>query len=193
MTAVGLLLIGIVLILININTIRKEKNSFNTILDNSENNMKDFELEIGKLRKEFAETILELQQEIEELKANREVNIEYKSVENIDVNVENIDENNNDLYKDEKNVDNILNNKGIEHENIINDINYDVVRNKNESSVENVEKTIDKDKRNTKGHNSVKVDEISKLLNEGLNVEEIAEKIGMGKGEVILIKELYIK
>lgn len=192
MTAVGLLLIGVFLIAININTIRKEKNSFSTILNNSENNMKDYELEIGKLRKEFAETILELQKEIEELKAERKSDTQHKYLENDD-------ENNKDLhkeYKDEKNIDNILNNKMVEIENIINDINYDVIRNENQVAKDDVEEIINDDKNKEKGNsskNSIKIDEISRLLDEGLSVDEIAEKIGMGKGEVLLIKELYIK
>lgn len=186
MTAVGLLLIGIFLIVININAIRKEKNSFSTILNNSENNMKDYDLEIGKLRKEFAETILELQKEIEELKVKRELNIE-------DEYIENDDENNKNLYKDEKNIDNILNSKVVEHENIINDINYDVIRNENQIVTDDNEKNDNDDKKDNSGHNNVRVDEISRLLDEGLLVDEIAEKIGMGKGEVLLIKELYIK
>jgi len=55
-----------------------------------------------------------------------------------------------------------------------------------------------KNEANSKGSNSskqnnVKVNEISMLLDEGLSVDEISEKIGIGKGEVLLIKELYIK
>ncbi|WP_411679149.1 hypothetical protein [Clostridium thailandense] len=179
MTAVGLLLIGILLIAININTIRKEKNSFNNILNSSESNIKDYELEIGKLRKEFAETVLELQNEIQELKAEIELKLTRE-------NQEDNNGNNEEIYKDEEFINNTLNNKVIEYENIINDINYDVIRN------ENIE-TEEVNRQQKSGHNSVKVEEISKFLDEGLSVDEIAEKIGVGKGEVLLIKELYIK
>ncbi|MBV7272200.1 hypothetical protein JMF89_04700 [Clostridiaceae bacterium UIB06] len=179
MTAVGLLLIGILLIAININTIRKEKNSFNNILNSSESNIKDYELEIGKLRKEFAETVLELQNEIQELKAEIELKLTRE-------NQEDNNRNNEEIYKDEEFINNTLNNKVIEYENIINDINYDVIRN------ENIE-TEEVNRQQKSGHNSVKVEEISKFLDEGLSVDEIAEKIGVGKGEVLLIKELYIK
>ncbi|MCS4467817.1 helix-turn-helix domain-containing protein [Clostridium botulinum] len=41
--------------------------------------------------------------------------------------------------------------------------------------------------------NSTKVNEVSKLLEEGHTVEEICEILNIGKGEVILIKELYSK
>ena len=41
--------------------------------------------------------------------------------------------------------------------------------------------------------NSVKINEIEKLISQGLTTEEISVKLGMGKGEVLLIKQLYIK
>lgn len=196
MTAVGLLLIGIFLIAINVNTIRKEKNSFKDVLNNSESNMKDYELEIGKLRKDFAETVLELQKEIQELKVEIELKSEYKDVEDKDENIEELyrEENYENIGKlhkedkDEKSIDNTLNNKAIEYENIINDINYDVIRNEDQDI-----EVWESSKQQNKRHNSVKVAEISKFLDEGLSVDETAEKIGVGKGEVLLIKELYIK
>ena len=41
--------------------------------------------------------------------------------------------------------------------------------------------------------NSVKIDEIRKMLDKGLSVDEVAEKLSLGKGEVLLIRGLYIK
>ncbi|WML35425.1 hypothetical protein [Clostridium sp. OS1-26] len=212
MTAVGLLLIGILLIALNVNAIRKEKKTFSNVLEHSENSMKDYDIEIGKLRKEFAETILELQREIENLKADRELS------EN-DIYIEN-DYRSNNKEKTEnnyKNEDYILNKEDIKYENISGskDVINSIDVNENNAFVnyliddstpingidENntVDKNINKTneayqkKDNNVKHNNVKVEEISKLLDEGLSVDEISEKIGIGKGEVLLIKELYIK
>ena len=49
------------------------------------------------------------------------------------------------------------------------------------------------DENNKGNYNSVKINEIKIMLDNGLSVDEISEKIGIGKGEVLLIKELYIK
>lgn len=45
---------------------------------------------------------------------------------------------------------------------------------------------------NTKS-NSLKVEDVKKLLIQGLSDEEIAQSLNIGKGEVLLIKELYLK
>ncbi|WP_034849993.1 DUF6115 domain-containing protein [Clostridium hydrogeniformans] len=66
-----LLIIGIVLIAINIRTIKadnKDNHSFETILSNRQENITSLEVEMGAIRKDMAETILELQGEIEDLK-----------------------------------------------------------------------------------------------------------------------------
>ena len=41
--------------------------------------------------------------------------------------------------------------------------------------------------------NNVKVNEIGALLKQGLDIDQVAEKLSIGKGEVLLIKELYLK
>lgn len=41
--------------------------------------------------------------------------------------------------------------------------------------------------------NNIKVAEIDKLVKQGFSDEQIAEKMKIGKGEVLLIKELYLK
>ncbi|MEW8955136.1 hypothetical protein [Clostridium sp.] len=67
-----LLIIGIVLIAINIRSIRADKkgnDSFKNILDNRQENISSLEVEMGAIRQDMAETILELQEEIDELKA----------------------------------------------------------------------------------------------------------------------------
>lgn len=119
-----LLIIGGILIILNVRALKKEKSSFQFTLNNSGNNMEEFAIQIGELRKEFSETILELQLEIQNL---------------------------------------------------------------NE-----IKKTSQK-KNGNNTTNSVKINEIEKLITLGLTTEEISQKLGMGKGEVLLIKQLYIK
>lgn len=41
--------------------------------------------------------------------------------------------------------------------------------------------------------NNVKIDEVRELLDKGLTLEDIAQKLQIGKGELLLIKELYLK
>jgi len=41
--------------------------------------------------------------------------------------------------------------------------------------------------------NSVKINEIKDLLKQGLSIEAVAENLSIGKGEVLLIKDLYLK
>jgi len=70
MSVIVLLIIGLTLIFINIKVIKKDdKNLFEERLnDIADNDSQDYNFEIGKLRKEFGETIFELQKEIEDLK-----------------------------------------------------------------------------------------------------------------------------
>lgn len=151
-----LFLIGSTLIILNVWALRKEKNSFQFKLDNAGDNMEEFEVQIGKLRKEFSETILELQMEIQSL--NKEFN-KYTGI--IDATEVSLDEISGAKIKEKVDI-------------------YDIKR-EEVNVIEN----------NTA--NSVKINEIEKLISQGLSIENIAEKLSMGKGEVLLIKQLYIK
>ncbi|MDP4179357.1 MAG: hypothetical protein Q8900_13620, partial [Bacillota bacterium] len=46
---------------------------------------------------------------------------------------------------------------------------------------------------NKKTNNNVKVQDIERLLGENKSIDEISEILEIGKGEVLLIKELYLK
>lgn len=70
-----LIILGSIFILVSIkwDSKKAKKNkevnkSFDNILKEKEENMSDYELEIGRLRKDFSETIIELQQDIYSLK-----------------------------------------------------------------------------------------------------------------------------
>lgn len=166
-TSIMLLIIGFLLIFINVRTINKEKNSFKGILNKEEINLQEVQIEIGKLRKEFAETLLELQTEILYLK---------KNIDNKD----SIHKNNLEYHKENKN-----NNDKIED---IMDIDFNKVKNiKNdqelkESNLDSYEET-----------NSLKLKQVQELIDKGLSVEEIADILKVGKGEILLIRELYLK
>lgn len=150
-----LLLIGVVLIVFNFKAVKNEKKTFKDTINNVSNNLKDYDIEIGRLRQEFAETILELQEQIENLKINKN-NIEEKQTEVL-------------MIKD----DNI-----------------------NSKTLKNSKEIVEDKKINTKSNlakNNVKVNEVKKMINEGLSIDSISEKLGIGKGELLLIEKLYLK
>lgn len=122
--AAALIIIGSLLVLLNAISIKREKESFSSTLNVAEVDMTEFEVEIGNLRKEFAESLSEIQSEVEKLK----IKIEE------------------DDYKE-----------------------------------------------NDREQNNVLISEIEDMLSEGLTIEEISKKLNIAKGEILLIKELYLK
>lgn len=153
MNAIILIVIGSLLIVLNVRAINNQKKSFDGILNNRQDNVKDYEIEITKLREEFSNTILELQEEIEQLK--------IKLKENEDENHKNIDCN---IHKEDKSVQ------------------------------EQLAKTYKKEHDDVNiSSNGVKVNEIKRLLNSGMSIDSICQELDMGKGEVLLVKELYAK
>lgn len=144
-----LLLIGILLVVLNVRAIKDD--SFDKKMKEVKDNTGDFELKLGEMRKEFAETVFELQKDIEALKDNKKLANSTKKT------------NVNDEYKD----------KGTYNEN---------------------PKKIDKEDENSKiPVNSTQIKEIEKLFKKGLSESEISQKLGIGKGEILLIKDLYLK
>ena len=143
-----IIIFGICLIIVNIISIKKEKRPFNSVLKYKEDNMTEVNLELASLRKDFAETILELQTDIEELKRRLNLLEEKDAI---------------DIQNSEQKP--ILNNSSnsIDVENdVINDINMDIKSNR-----------------------------IKELIDLGLSDEEICEKLSLGKGEVLLVRNLY--
>ncbi|OFH98053.1 hypothetical protein CLOACE_22740 [Clostridium acetireducens DSM 10703] len=162
-TALILIIIGILLIFLNMKAINKEKHNFQDTLEYKSQYMDEVDFKIGNVRREFAETILEIQQEIEYIKLNYNINDNYIK---------------NDLKKDYNKAIKIYNK--IYSESKIED-NEEVSSSENVSSNEKSE------------INSIKVNEINKMLKEGITVDEIAKKLKIGKGEVLLVKELFLK
>jgi DNA-binding transcriptional regulator YiaG len=175
-----LFFIGSILIILNVRAIRKENNSFQFKLNNAGNDMGEFEVQMGALRKEFSETILELQIEIQNL--NRDFN-NYTSKINATEITEEISKEQIDMY--DINKEEVTTN---ENETINKEENQKVKTTQNKK----IKKTSQSKNENNTA-NSVKINEIEKLVDQELTTEEIAEKLGIGKGEVLLIKQLYIK
>lgn len=63
-----LIIVGLALILINYIPIKKSGNSFQDIFKKEDDLTKDYDIELMAIRKDMAESILDLQKEIEELK-----------------------------------------------------------------------------------------------------------------------------
>ena len=150
-----LILVGTLLIFLNIKFIKKENKTkeekcFNGILKNESDNMSELKLEIINMRKDFAETVLELQLDIKELK---EENMTLHS----------------ELLKIK--FDNKKEEKALED---------------NSGEI----KTIKKE--NSYYEKDDKILKIKELINEGVNEDEICEKLSIGKGELLLIKDLYV-
>ncbi|WP_186429950.1 hypothetical protein [Clostridium sp. BSD9I1] len=166
-----LIIISLTLIVLNIISFKKDKNSFKHILINKEENMQNYEVEIGKLRREMGETILDIQTEMRELKEKLnklEHDIKEEEILNKEYNI--IQEES--LINIEKEI-----NKNIE-------IHNEGIKAKNYEAV-----TDNKDD----NRNSVKLEEIKKLIDKGMNEDEVAEVLHIGRGEMLLIKELYLK
>lgn len=162
-----LLFIGIILIAINIRAIKEDKSpkseGFTQNLSVAHDNMDKNEAEIMKMRKEMGETFYSLQEEIEDLKKYIE-KLEDKIVK--------------ESYEESvvQNIDTLD-----EEEAILPNSQYN-------------DKKVDEHKEEVKVSNSnnIKIEEIKKLIDEGKDIDEIYEILNMGKGEILLIKDLYL-
>jgi hypothetical protein len=182
---------GVLLIIINIMAIKKEKKTFGSHLNTAKNDLTEVDLRIGELKREFSETILDLQKEIRDLsEENMIIKDKYSEI------INRLPENNEkqcekNLKKFEKNTEEIIVNERIDkHEE-----HFDISgENKLERDIDNEESKNNNlnDKRKNSDSNNVKITEIKKLLDHNLTVDKIAEKLNIGKGEVLLIKDLYI-
>ena len=145
-----LIVIGVILVVLNYNALKKDESSFSDVLKYKQKDMTEVEVEIGAIRRDIAESLTELQKEI----------LEIKQHINFNNNVEDIKEN---LEIDEELISNNL--TSIDEEvDVINEID-----NKNKTEV------------------------IRELISLGLNDDEICEKLSLGKGEVLLVRNLYKK
>ncbi len=150
-----LIFIGLILVILNVLSIKKQNKSFNGKLGDAMENTRDYDLKIGELRLEFSESILQLQSEIMDIK---EI-IKKNQITNKNENTSYLEEI--QATKDDEKI-------------------YD--ENKSEIFIDEAQHK-----------SSEKVEEIKKLFSQGLSVEEISKIMHLGKGEVLLIKDLYIR
>ena len=176
-----LIFIGLILVILNVLSIKKQNKSFNGTLGNAIDNIGDYDIRIGELRREFSESILELQSELMHMKEIMEKDNRLNKNQHLEQDKR--DERN---YSFEK----------IEKIQPFNSYSQDV------DDIEEIEKIYDENKSeiiideqstSTSNSNSAKVEEIKRLFSEGLSLEEISELLNLGKGEVLLIKDLYIR
>lgn len=154
-----LIIIGIILIVLNIKTLKKEDNSFENILRNKEEKIENYEVDMAQLRREFSETLIELQREIYELKAEL---TKFK---------------NNEYKKELHSIYEGSSEESLKEE--IDQESMEILKHNSEEKTSNSQLVADK------------VNNVHKLMEAGLNDEEICEELGIGKGEVLLIKGLY--
>ncbi|WP_291636427.1 hypothetical protein [Clostridium sp.] len=162
-----LIFIGLILIILNVISIKKQNNSFNGVLGNAIENTHDYDIRLGEIRRECSESISELQSEIMYMKE--------------------IIEKSNRLNKNEEQQLSGAYSK---------DVNY---KNDNEKiyvGSDNkiiIDEPITRTSTRNSNSNSEKIEEIKRLFSEGLSTTEVSEILHLGKGEVILIKDLYIR
>lgn len=104
-----LIIIGALLILLNIKAIKKEDNSFSSILNREEFTVnRDYDVEIISIRKDLAESIFDIQKEMEEIKVsvlnitNKENTINY--LESIEEKIKKADIITNDIKVEDKDI-----------------------------------------------------------------------------------------
>ncbi|MDI9219160.1 hypothetical protein [Clostridium tertium] len=168
MLPILIILIGIILIILNIKAIKKENKSFDKILEREEsNNDKDYDLEIIAIRKDLAETVLDLQKEIEELKISINNIKSSKISDDNKINIKSLkkEDSDNSFQKDYP----------------INNFNEDVISEINFSN--NLSISNDNLKSN-------RLEKVKLLLENGLTDDKICEELSIGKGEVLLVKSL---
>ena len=160
-----LIFIGLILVILNVLSIKKQNKSFNGVLGNAIENTHDYDIRLGELRREFSESILDIQSEL--------------------MNIKEIVEKNNRLHKD-------YDHQQDEKIQPISSYSEDVNGRQENEEIYNEDKNkiiIDE----SHSSNSSKVEEIKRLFSEGLDLDEISEIVHLGKGEVLLIKDLYIR
>jgi len=162
-----LIFIGLILVILNVIAIKKQDKSFDGALKNAIGNINDYDIKLGEVRQEFSESIVELQGE---LMAIREI---MGSSAN---NLQSTDK----INDDDKNK-------------IIIDDYYNGDDNEISTVIITDTSTSTNNGNGNGNGNEYKVNEIKRLFSEGLSAEEISEILQLGKGEVLLIKDLYIR
>ncbi len=197
--------IGMLLIIYSVLGLKKENNPFKNVLQEEKQNMTPLNTEIGELRREVGETLTEIQmdivkleEEIKSLKEDRLYGDEEVMKEEISNNFQNTFPNN---FKDnfikksnygdqqELNMCYNINKTNIKNKEINKETKSDAIENK---EIQNSTKKQDfKDSVDVESKVNIRNEKIRQLLKEGKSVDYICENFNMGKGEVLLIRDLY--
>jgi len=185
-----LIIIGIILIIYNYRAIKREGQvieddnslniSFQSVLQDNKEELNDYKMEIGLLRRDIAESLTELQEEIFDIKNNlnrlKNSNRTYENKEGLETN-----------YYEEENEINVEEQEYIGKDNINNEIDKHTFVNKdiNDGIISEIDFS---DKIGSNKTRSIK-----KLLDEGLTEEQICHELSVSKGEVLLVKGLFKK
>lgn len=218
-----LLIIGVVLIVYNYRAIRHELKdkqedsefdiSFQSVLQDSKEEMNDYKMELGLLRKDMAESLTELQEEIFDIKKDihqlKNENSHLLKSENSHIlkNQEHILKNNDEIYENKEGLENNYHIDESKVDNSINETNEIVEQNKDFDEVDHIGYETDEEMNlyseasdgviseidfSAKA-DSDKTASIKKLLGEGLTEEQICHELSVSKGEVLLVKGLFKK
>lgn len=170
-----LIILGLLLLWLNFKAIKKGEGTFSQEMKVAERNTSEVDEKLMEMRSEFAATITELQREISNL---REKNVDLIEKSKYNKSKEEYYENKNNILTEENEyINSLVNTVSKVSDNL--EIKNDDKNNDNISLEE--------------GNNSLKVDEVKELLLQGIADDEIAQRLNIGKGEVLLIKELYLK
>ena len=195
-----LLIIGVVLIVYSYRAIKLEdkkeqyddsvKISFRSVLEDNKEELNDYKMEIGILRRDIAESLTELQEEILDIKINMNLIKKSKKTYENREDIESI----NYLNETENNIININSEEN----------NYEIEKSEEENNItDNVDENLSLDLSIKDGIiseidfsrklDSNKTQKIKELINQGLTEEEICHKLSVSKGEVLLVKGLFKK
>jgi hypothetical protein len=178
-----LILIGAILIIVSVKRDKKkqkEQASFTTLFHKEETEVKDIDIAVGQLRMEFSSTILELQKEIVKLSEKIDA---VNNEQLLSINVTQDKSNEKEQFKEK------APEKGTEKKE---SVKKPAVNPKNESQTKEEISVMDETQSN-ETNNVNKISEIGELLAKGFSIDDICEKFQMGRGEILLIKELYLK
>lgn len=196
-----LIFIGVSLVILNAKAIKKEKKSFKSTFDTASANMEDVDLMLLEVRREFAETITELQREILDLKDIVEKLLKIDTEDILEQNVKDSkDVEINKLNKINNKIENFHNSSAQEFGVSYNKENDKIISSnlieKNSPNIKyemDNEVILDGHVKDTLASGNLKIEDVKNLFNEGLTLDEIASRLNIGKGEVLLIKELYLR
>lgn len=178
-----LLILGFILIIYNYRAIKKQDDikdkSFGNILKNNKDGMNDYKIEIGLLRRDLAESLTELQEEILEIKTKLKYSKEYEEISESENILEDEEMPENEGISEYRNIPEYR--EISENEFLINSQDEDGVI----SEISFSQKAYRAD--------SNKTESIKNLLEEGLSDEEICYELSVSKGEVLLVKGLFKK